>query len=180
MVFVVMIAILAGCGLIFVQIRSHEIRVMHELMHDAGCVNTEYDWLAQTMTGKRNGVPVSWSRPRRRHRLRLEQPSPVTLHVTRKDDLLARLNDAFRADVIEVERSAFRFYGDAPSLARTLNDDDQAALAMHEVLRGGAELIVGEKGITVEMPRYSGESPAAAWRLIVAVDRCLNPGRQAR
>ena len=90
---------------------------------------------------------------------------------TRRSNFLAWFNDAFSADVIKVE--------DAAELARTLNNDDEVALAMHRVLRGRAELIIDHEGITVATPSHWNETPDAAWRLVVAVDRLLTPERRA-
>jgi hypothetical protein len=155
------------------------VRRLREFAERAGWDDGEYDWLMSTMESRWQGIPVSFWRVRNRSRLRLARPSAVTLHVTQKSDFLAWFNDAFRADVIKVESAAFRFYGDAAELARSLMDDDEVALAMHKVLRGGAELIIDGEGITVATRSYWDETPDAAWRLVVAVDRLLTPERRA-
>jgi hypothetical protein len=162
-----------------ILIHRRAIRRLREFMRRAGWEVGEYDWFMSMTSARWNGRPVSFSRMRKRTRIRLEQPSTVTLQVTRKSDLLVRLNDAFRADAIEIQSSAFRFYGDGAELARVLSADDEIALAMHEVLRGGGELIIDREGIAIETRSFWDDTPDAAWRLIVAIDRLLTPERRA-
>jgi hypothetical protein len=150
-------------------------RLLRKFAKRAGWDDGEYDWLMSTMESRWNGIPVSFRRVRNHSRLRLERPSAVTLHVTRSSDILGWFNDAFRTDIIRIESDVFRFYGDAVDLARVLTDDDEVAMEMHRVLHGGAELIIDHKGITVAARSYWNETPDAAWRLILAVDRLLTP-----
>ncbi|MEA2569978.1 MAG: hypothetical protein QOI24_1979 [Acidobacteriota bacterium] len=179
MVFVPIVVFAIAAFAVPFLMHRHAIRLLREFARRAGWEDGEYDWLMSTMESRWNRVPVSFWRVRNRSRLRLERPSAVTLHMTRKSDALAWLNDAFRADVIEIEPSVFRFHGDAVELARALNSNDEIAFAMHEVPYGGAELIIDREGITVTARSYWNETPDAAWRLILAVDRLLTPERRA-
>jgi len=158
-----------------------EVRRARDFLRRAEWEGVEWDWFAMSVSARWKGLPVSFQRLYGSWRMCIASPCAVTLHVTRRDDLFARFKDAFRADALDTGSSAFRFHGSDISAARRLEGDDEVALAMHEVLRGGAELIIDGDGITVEAPKSA--SLDAAWRLVVAVHHLLlhaqpsNPSR---
>lgn len=145
-----------------------ERNVMRDFIRRAEWEQPEWDWLAQTMTARWRGMTVAWQRFGRGWWLMwVERPGHVALRVVRRADLVANLNVAFRSDALKIDDSAFRFYGEDEQAARALERNEDIALAMHKVLRSGAELIITPDMIKVQASRYA--SFDNAWQLLVAL-----------